>query len=303
MKCCAMCGVEMPCASARRVYCSKRCRSRSHRAAGFGPASLPYDDDIREAVAAKLPATVVAAKYGVVDTTIRNRAAVLGLRFDGRAPTPAWHSGAPALHARGMTDRAIAEHYGVTPSAVATWRASKGLPVNPSYRAPEWHAKALELQARGYGLQLICDATGQTTHAVQALLRKHRLRRNDPRRVAPAPKPAVESDDEPEEIESEPEELQSDDPDESDEWPASVPRPGLPEEFAVPAFVISGGELRDSVVHGGEIVHRAGDFVDAMRWARAQKPPCFVVRERDYVALCRTEAPRKRAKSMTLFGE
>lgn len=303
MKHCAMCGVEMPCASARRVYCSKRCRSRSHRTAGFGPASLPYDDDIREAVAAKLPATVVAIKYGVVDTTIRNRANVLGLRFEGRAPAPAWHSGAPALHARGMTDRAIAEHYGVTPSAVATWRASKGLPVNPSYRAPEWHAEALALQAKGYGLQLICDATGHSSHAVQALLRKHRLRRNDPRRVAPAPKPVIESDDEPEEIESEPEELQSDDPDESDEWPASVPLPGLPEEFAVPALVISGGELRDSVVHGGEIVHRAGDFIDAMKWARAFEPPCFVARASDYVALCRTEAPRKRAKPMNLFGE
>lgn len=303
MKHCALCGVEMPLASARRVYCSKRCLSRSQRTAGFGRASLPYDDDIREAVAKKLQATVVAVKYGVVDTTIRNRAAVLGLRFEGRAPAPAWHSGAPALHARGMTDRAIAEHYGVTPSAVATWRASKGLPVNPSYRAPEWHAEVLALQAKGYGLQLICDATGHTTHAVRAVLAKHGLTRNDPRRATPAPRKEVIEAPECEDCEQEQSESeQPEDPDELGDWPASVPAPGLPEEFAIPALVIAGGELRDSVVHGGRIVHRAGDFIDAMKWARAQKPPCFVALASDYVALCRMVAPKKRAKTMDIFG-
>lgn len=304
MKHCAMCGVEMPLASERRIYCSKRCRSRSHRTAGFGPASLPYDDDIREAVAAKLPATVVAAKYGVVDTTIRNRACVLGLRFEGRAPTPAWHSGAPALHARGMTDRAIAEHYGVTPSAVATWRASKGLPVNPSYRAPEWHAEALALQAKGYGLQLICDATGHTTHAVRAVLAKHGLTRNDPKRATPAPKPApIESDDEPEEIESEPEE-QPEDPDESNDWPASVAAPTLPEESRVPCVLIRGGEIVNEVVQGGTIIGRYDDFIEALQWLRLESPPCIVARARDYVALAFTQTkPKKAHKPINIFRE
>ena len=302
MRCCAFCGVEIF-GSLRRIFCGPKCRKKAMRCAGYGPAALPYDDDIREAVAAKLPAPPIAAKYGVVESTIRNRAYALGLRFDGRAPTPAWHSGAIALHAEGMTDRAIAEHYGVTPSAVATWRKSKGLPINPSYRTTAWHAEALRLQANGYGLQLICDATGHTTHAVRAVLAKHGLTRNDPKRATPAPrKEAIEAPEceDCEQEQSEPE--QPEDPDELGDWPASVPAPGLPEEFAIPAVVIAGGELRDSVVHGGRIVHRAGDFIDAMKWARAQKPPCFVVRASDYVVLCRMVAPKKRAKTMDIFG-
>ncbi len=176
-----------------------------------------------------------------------------------------------------------------------------GVKLPPAPRGANWHSEAVRLNDRGYDLQLIADATGQTPQAVQNVLRANGRRRNDPKQLdASRTSRANDSDPvEPWEIPNPNEDLG----DESDEWPASVPAPTLPDELAVPALVISGGELRDSVVHGGKIVHRCDDFIDAMRWARAFEPPCFVARARDYVALCRTEAPRKRAKSMNVFGE
>lgn len=256
------------------------------------------DDEIRAAVENRIPAKRLAEKYGCAESTIHMKAYALGLRFASRSSyDPAIHAGAAA----GKNAIQIAGELGVDPNNLRDRVRKLGVKLPPAPRGANWHSEAVRLNDRGYDLQLIADATGQTPSAVQNVLRAHGRRRNDPRQIDASRVSRANDSElvEPWEIPNPNEDMG----DESDEWPASVPAPTLPDELAVPALVISGGELRDSVVHGGKIVHRCDDFVDAMRWARAQKPPCFVVRERDYVALCRTEAPRKRAKTMALFGE
>lgn len=270
------------------------------------------DEEIRAAVENRIPAKRLAEKYQCAETTIQMRAVRLGLRFNGRKPLATWHSLAHELCKQGKTPDEIAAACGVSRESVHTFQTvhrytrraglyDDAIRAAAATREPEWHLQALRLNDRGYDLQLIADATGQTPSAVQNVLRAHGRRRNDPKQIdASRASRANDSEPvEPWEIPNPNEDLG----DEPDEWPASVPAPTLPDELAVPALVISGGELRDSVVHGGKIVHRCDDFIDAMKWARAQKPPCFVVRECDNVALCGMVSPKKRAKAMNIFGD
>ena len=47
------------------------------------------DDEIRAAVANRIPASVLAKKYGCTESTISNHGRKLGLVWHGRAATPA----------------------------------------------------------------------------------------------------------------------------------------------------------------------------------------------------------------------
>ena len=247
------------------------------------------DDAIRQAAADRITAAALARQYGCSEATISKRSRKLGVKWHGRAATPAWYAEADQLCQQGVPVAEIAERLGVSIQRLHTYRSTHGL----TRRRVNWDGAILAAVESETTLETLARELGAHPRTISERAQRLRVRL-----ITDAQKAANEAPAQPWTVPDPNESLG----DESDEWPASVPAPTLPDELAVPALVISGGELRDSVVHGGRIVHRCDDFIDAMRWARAFEPPCFVARERDGVALCKMVAPKKRAKAPLAAG-
>ena len=293
---CTICGTEVICTYSG-LYCSRKCkREQYRRTAAAKPRA--YDDALRAGCEAKLSAPQISEITGVSVAHLTERAWQLGLHFQSRSSE--WRIKAAELHSAGHTDRQIAEQLSINVEAVTNWRNTTDRQCNRANSPIAWHAKMVELHAKGYDLQMIADIVRKTPRAVQKALSARGLRRNDPKQeprkvperavkpVAKQPKARVEQ----EPIEH------------NDDWPESVPMPGLPPGLAVPSVLIVDGEIKGGVVHGGRIIRRCDDFIEAFRWLRLTPPPCIVARASDYVALQYSEQrSKKKAKPVRIFSE
>ena len=249
------------------------------------------DDELRHAVANRIPASVLAKKYGCTESTISNHGRKLGLVWHGRAATPAWYAEAERLCKLDVPAIDIAAQLGIPVSQVHTYRCTHGY----SRKRVNWDAAILAAVESETTLETLARELGAHPRTISERAQRLRVRL-----ITDAQKLANEAPAQPW-TEPDPNEPFGD---EIDDWPASVAAPTLPEESHVPCVLIRGGEIVDDVVRGGTIIGRYEDFIDALQWLRLETPPCIVARARDYVALAFTQTkPEKAHKPINIFRE
>lgn len=249
------------------------------------------DDAIRQAAADRITAAALARQYGCSEATISKRSRRLGVKWHGRAATPAWYAEADQLCQQGVPVAEIAERLGISIQRLHTYRSTHGL----TRKRTNWDGAILAAVESETTLETLARELGAHPRTISERAQRLRVRL-----ITDAQKAANEAPAQPWSV-PDPNEPFGD---ELDEWPASVAAPTLPEESRVPCVLIRGGEIVDEVAHGGTIIGRYDDFIEALQWLRLESPPCIVARACDYVALAFTQTkPKKAHKPINIFRE